>query len=169
MNKQLFLNLLLVVLILFSANCKKQTNTDIIKSEMEGIAIRNSKSIQTLIPPGMHYLKSNDVLPAGGQNIFIYNSDILETQWGSLFGKPFIYLFDKENNLLETYDVQKLINDEFYGGSIEIFYNNERNSFDLTFSFGGYGDYGTAYIDLNTYEIVRELLLQIDEQFEYEL
>jgi len=148
--------ILVFILVLFSS-CfvHKKSANDAVKNEMKAIAVRNSKSIQSVIPPEMFYHNSNDALPESGHNLFIYNSEIMETQWGPLYGIPIIFLFDNKNNLLTTYSVQELINDEFFGGSIEISYNNERNSFDLIFSFGGYGDYGTAYVDLSTYEIVR--------------
>ncbi|MDR2259035.1 MAG: hypothetical protein LBE14_07800 [Treponema sp.] len=93
-----------------------------------------------------------------GRLLRVYNSDIFETQWGPVYDAPVIYLYDKENKVLATYNVFESVFEKSWGGNIDVTFNSKRNSFDMVFSLDAYGNYGTAYIDLNTNEFVRELL-----------
>lgn len=89
-----------------------------------------------------------------GKLLRAYNTEIFETRWGPVYDAPILYLYDREDRILAIYNVFELIFEKSWGGVIRIIYNNERNSFDMIFSLDAYGNYGTAYIDLNTNEFV---------------
>ena len=159
---------------MFFSNCGKQYNNDSSEAKLEEQEIYindinqiiNSENKPSL-PSGFHYFGIEDIYSPDGKMLRIYSSEIFETEWGPVYDAPIIYLYDKENNVLGTYDVFVLIFERSWGGNIRITYNNDRNSFDMVFSLDSYGNYGTGYIDLNTNKFVRELLsLPKDETFE---
>jgi hypothetical protein len=90
-----------------------------------------------------------------GKTICVYNGKTKETQWGPLYA-PVAYLYDKENRELYKYDILELISDQFWGGIIDISYNNVRNSFDMIFSVDAHANFGTAYIDLNSNQFIKD-------------
>jgi hypothetical protein len=49
-----------------------------------------------------------------------------------------------------------VISDQFWGGVIDISYNNARNSFDMIFSVDAHANFGTAYIDLNSDQFIKD-------------
>lgn len=168
----------LVFFVLSFSNCKKQNvvdSADIKKgnSQIDQIDepyIRTPENIPP-IPPGMRMYNSigtDDVFAPDGKMVRVYVGKTLETQWGPIHA-PVIYLYDKENRILFKYNILDLVSEDFWGGTIEIKYNNERNSFDMVFSLDAHGNYGTAYIDLNTNQFVRELLIIPDERDEQAL
>jgi hypothetical protein len=152
-------SILLLMPLLFTY-CKKQdsrvfseTDEPTVQQTDEHIP-RNSEDIQ---PMGIYptYAPEGTVAP-DGKMIRVYNNETMETQWGPVYA-PVIYLYDKENKELAKYNIRDLISEDFWGGAIHITYNNDRNSFDMVFSIDKYGNYGTAYIDLNTNQFIREL------------
>jgi len=122
-----------------------------------------------MLPAGLYGRGGPDGFAPDGKMLRAYNSKIFETLWGPVYDAPILYLYDKENKILATYNVFELIFKNNGGGEIQIAYNEERNSFDMIFSLDAHGNYGTAYIDLNTNEFIRELLtIPEDEQRERE-
>jgi hypothetical protein len=145
----------LIFLVIF---CEKQ-NTSVIESNNKysdpnqaSVITHDSENLQSMTV----YRGTEDVFAPNGKVIRIYNSKTMETQWGPIFA-PVIYLYDIEKKELAKYEILDIISENFWGGNIDVTYNNERNSFDMIFSLDAYGNYGTAYIDLNTNEFVREL------------
>jgi hypothetical protein len=167
--------LMFLFLFFLILNCRKQNVSGITDANKENVQIgqiaepyiRNSENIPP-IPSGMYYYGTQDLSTPDGRLLRIYNSEIFETQWGPVYDAPIIYLYDKENRVLATYNVFELVFEKSWGGDITIKYNNERNSFDMVFSLDAYGNYGTAYIDLNTNKFVRELLAIDREETEQE-
>jgi hypothetical protein len=159
-----FISISFLVFLLF-LNCKKQNVSSITGVEKEIFqidqidepCIRNLEN-SPQIPPGMYYYGTKDLFTPDGKLLRIYNSEIFETQWGPIYDAPIIYLYDKENKVLATYNVFELVFEKSWGGNIDVTYNNEHNRFDMVFSLDAYGNYGTAYIDLNTNEFVRKLV-----------
>jgi len=157
--------LFLLLVISFFIDCKNQKSGSISDKGKEILEvhqvnepfIRNSENTPP-VPPGMYYHGTKDGVAPDGKLLRVYNSEIFETQWGPVYDSPVIYLYDKDNVVLATYNVFESIFNSSWGGDIIITYNNERNSFDLVFSLDAYGNYGTAHIDLNTNEFVRDLL-----------
>jgi hypothetical protein len=153
----------LVFLLFF--NCKRQSVVGIVDAQKENSQvdridepyIRTSENIPP-IPPGMYSYGMKDLFTPDGRLLCIYNSEIFETQWGPVYDAPVIYLYDKENKVLATYNIFELVFEKSWGGNIDVTYNSERNSFDMVFSLDAYGNYGTAYIDLNTNRLIRELV-----------
>jgi len=164
--------LLLFFSLLFFTDCKKE-NINII----DGKNIENSEihKVNESINHGLENIQSlkiyrgmKGMLAPDGKMLYVYIGKTLETQWGQIYA-PVIYLYNEDKHVLSTYDILKLVDERFWGGDIEITYNNKRNSFDMVFSLDTYGNYGTAYIDLITNEFVRELLMiPIDMQREQE-
>jgi len=163
-----YITSIFLLIFLTFITCKKQ-NTDSI-SEVRTIeiypidepVIRNFESLPAT-PAGL-YNRGTEygtayVFAPDGKVICAYNSEIFETPWGPVYDAPVLYLYDKENKILATYNVFELIFKKHGGGEIQTTYNEKRNSFDMVFSLDAYGNYGTAYIDLETNEFVRELLI----------
>jgi len=170
MCKYYFLLTLLVLIVFPLTNCKKQNNTTISAEkevyqfdeetyQFDEPFFRHSGNLPP-IPPGLYHHRTKDVFAPNGKMIRVYNREIYESRWGPDvpdYDEPILYLYDKDNNVIATYDVLELVYEKFLGGSIIITYNEKRNSFDMVFSIDSYGNYGTAYIDLNTNKFVREL------------
>ena len=77
------------------------------------------------------------------------------TDWGPIYAQN-IYIYDTERQeVLHTYNVLELVNDDFYGGIIECSYNKIENRFDFVFSMDADGNYGTAYIDISDFSFHR--------------
>ena len=156
--------LALVFVVLSLTYCKKQNTNTISETKTETIDVyqfdepffRHSNNLPQ-IPPGLYHHITEDVFAPDGKMVSVYNREIFETPWGLDYDAPIIYLYDKENNVIATYDILDLVAKSFLGGDIIITYNKERNSFDMVFSLDAYGNYGTAYIDLSTNKFVREL------------
>jgi hypothetical protein len=158
-------SILSFVLIAFSlVYCKKQNTNIILETETEAIEayqfdepfFRHSGNLPS-IPPGLYYHRTGDIFAPDGKMVSVYNREVSETPWGLYYDAPVIYLYDKDNNVIATYDILDLVSENFLGGDIIITYNKERNSFDMVFSLDAYGNYGTAYIDLGTNQFIREL------------
>ena len=147
MNKYILLNLFLL---LFISNCEKQT-----EKTKEDQSIAPVVEISEDSPSLEKYRGMPDELAPDGKTLRIYNDKVIETQLGHVYS-PILYLYNKEGMTLAIYNIFDLIPRDFIPVSIDIFYNNKRNSFDLLFSANASGNYGTGYIDLNTNEYVRE-------------
>lgn len=77
------------------------------------------------------------------------------TDWGPIYAQN-IYIYDTEKReVLHTYNVLELINEDFYGGIIQCSYNKTEKRFDFIFSLDAIGNYGTAYIDISNYSFHR--------------
>jgi len=149
---------ILSIFILFSMNCKREIiQTQQIEEEIK----RNTDNIE--VPPLGFYYNKNEIFAPDGKLLRVYNAETEETLWGPI-SSPIIYLYDKDNIELAKFSTLVLISEDFWPGIIDISYNSERNSFDLTFSLDASGNYGTGYIDLNTNEYVRELLFLPQEE-----
>ena len=151
-----------VINVLLFVSCKKEDNNNVIKidkdedipSQIDEFEIINNENDDII--PFVTYGFSKDVTAPNGELIRIYNHRKKESPWGPIFS-PIIYLYDSDWNVLGMYDTNTLISEDFWPGEIDVEYNIERNSFDMIFSADGIGNYGTGYINLNTYEYVREL------------
>ncbi len=163
----------LLLIILLFITCKKQ-DTVVINEEKPDVQLIYPVSEPYIripendppMPSGMYPSGMDDGIAPEGKLLRVYESELLETLWGEIRVAPIMYLYDKDNRILGTYDVSKILSEKFWAGNIQIRYNSTRNSFDLIFSLDAYGNYGTGYIDLNTYEFIREL--KIIEQTEEE-
>jgi hypothetical protein len=151
--------ILISLLIPLFAFCEKR-NTNVIP---ESIIINSDNQNYENLQSMKVYRGTEDIFAPNGKMLRVYNSETMETPWGPIYA-PIIYLYDIEKNALAKYDIIDLVSDNFWGGNIDITYNEERNSFDMVFSLDAYGNYGTAYIDLNTNKFVRELLIIPDER-----
>jgi hypothetical protein len=153
-----------LLILLFSTYCRKHNSSDIVEvenmkvSQIDETISKNNEKIQSM----RAYYGMKDVFAPDGKMVRVYIGRTLETQWGPIFA-PVIYLFDEKKRILAEYNILELIDERFWSGDIDITYNNERNSFDMLFSLDAYGNYGTAFIDLNTNKFVRELL-KIDRE-----
>jgi hypothetical protein len=156
MNKHIIF--LILLLFLFESCNKKNISND---TKSSNVKTNDVQIYQFFEPKSSNYLyiftTDDDIVALNGKKIRVYNGKTKETPWGPLYA-PVIYLYDKDNKELDKYDVLDLISENFWSGQIDITYNNERNSFDMVFSQDAYGNYGTAYIDLNTNKFVHELL-----------
>jgi hypothetical protein len=134
----------LISLVLFLICCRK-----------ENIGVVNEPKTEDMQPMGI-YQGTEEMVAPNGKIIRVYNAaETMETQWGPLYAAV-IYLYDKDQKELAKYNILELISENFFGGDIRITYNNKRNSFDMTFSRDAYGNYGTAFIDLNTNQFIRD-------------
>ena len=121
---------------------------------IEQVNINNVMLIEPL-PLGRYYNMVDNFSP-DGKMLRVYNDEIMDTRWGPIFS-PIIYLYGSNNEVLATYNTITLVSEYFWVGAIRINFNIERHSFDLYFSLDSPGNYGTGYIDLTTYEYIREL------------
>jgi hypothetical protein len=166
MLKQIMTISLLTIFILFNTHCKRQNGIDITPSEINNSErqdivepeTQNPEIIPLKIPEGMYF--QDRIVSPDGKQLYIYNTETEDTQWGRMYGARVLFFYVRINNILATWNILDLIEGNPYyvwAVTITTTYNNERNSFDMIFS-NGYGSYGTAYIDLNTNEFIRELL-----------
>jgi hypothetical protein len=162
-----YTELFLSLFFLFSIGCKGKNNEFVVENnvelhnnnqvednQIEEYVVGNYSGIQPL-PLGRY---QEDTVAPNGKMLRVYIKEKKETMWGDIFS-PIIYLYDKDGNELAIYDTVELLSEGFWPGLIGITYNKERNSFDMIFSLDAYGNYGTGYIDLNTNEYIRELLI----------
>jgi hypothetical protein len=138
------------------SNCIKENSHEIVEKTGVNVyepVIQNSGNTPSL---GI-YSGSEDIYAPDGKMIRVYNGEVQETSWGPIYS-PIIYLYDEKNRILAIYNTLDLVSESFWPGSIRIIYDSDRNSFDMIFSLDEYGNYGTAYIDLNTNKLIRELV-----------
>lgn len=166
MNK--IYNITKVLLLLIFLSCQKQDNiqtseTSCKYSELSQDDIVDKQNFENNdpVPLNFHYITgfydiSECINAPNGKKLCVYNNEAKETPWGTIYS-PIVYLYNKNGEVLSTYDTFELISNDFWVGDIDRVYNAERNSFDLIFSLDAYGNYGTGYIDLETNEYVREL------------
>ena len=167
-NMKRIIPLLIFTILTFSVCDGKRNNNEETGNNTLEVSVNkepdnnsNTVNVLELVPRGMYYQGHRGLSP-DGKHLYIYYTEIADSQFGELYGKPLMYLYDKDNNIISIYNVSEMLDHDFFGGLIYIDYNKERNSFDLVFQYGGYGDYGSAYINLNNYEINRELLTLYD-------
>ena len=160
MIKQFVIIFTLFNIFLFSVSCNKQNTNTIEKTdnkinkvqETEESIGQNFYDIEIL--PKKKYYGMSDTFAPDGKKISVYNNEIKETPWGPIYS-PIIYLYEKDGEELVKYNIYDLISEDFWPGNIDIAYNDERNSFDLSF-YLELGDYGAGYINLDTNDYIRE-------------
>jgi len=77
-----------------------------------------------------------------------------DTNWGPII-LPSIEVYNYEKKaMLVSYDTLALLSEDFYGGNVGFKYREKTNAVYITFSLDAFGNYGMAYIDLNTLKLV---------------